>query len=801
MKTPLFNYEEKNDSLIVYADTRIEDLASDGRISVRASNVCHFHNIHVVSDILKLGNSLQDFISLKNCGRKTATELFGLINSLVCANVESVNMVNFNSKILSLFENFFDSLPVSDFSNFFKGLFPTAKDLYSVLLQQPNMTVSSAKYEDLTVTERFLYRSEMITLLVNLSDIITTDKEINDESTLILSAISNLKKEFNTDYQINYFKFILPIEAKTYLKAKFELLLENAPTRVKTLHLSQIKSVENLLPFLQLDVTNFTALFGNKKKSAIEYYLNIVVPFKEVYESVTSGKTNNKLLEIQYKFRFLKEKEIEFVSSFYQQYHYYPMFFIAERFLVNSSSREHDMICRHYGLGKYVEAQTIDEIASSYSLSRERVRQILSKPILKKIGLFNSDEWLSYFKLGNILITEKSEYYLDITSSENFDYPFKAFALFYSVVFNYVYCDKYTEYIVDSKYAEIIDSIFNKLNQLMNKNFSSDTLYSVYEIFDSQISDDDFLKSLILSDISSLLDIEVKHNKLFFPQNHIDISSEVYEYLYTCGEPKHIEEIISFLSEKYPYKTFLLSNVKFRIRENDSIQPVGKTSMLRLSHWRNIYGGSIRNLIRDILSQSKEPLHIDLITDKVTDVYDSTNKKNVQSSISSCDDFIPYVGGLWGLKEREYSSDFIIADLSRSRNTFAERFDQYKSFVSEFQRHPYLSGIDEEESLKRWQVNVLKRVLDVTDEQVEQLEQFINENSHLPVNGREVNFYKNCKEYMSFVEREFVLPSNPHPLYFWFNKHINSYQEYNDNRAKFFSNLISELNAYGFYFS
>ena len=113
---------------------------------------------------------------------------------------------------------------------------------------------------------------------------------------------------------------------------------------------------------------------------------------------------------------------------------------------------------------------------------------------------------------------------------------------------------------------------------------------------------------------------------------------------------------------------------------------------------------------------------------------------------------------------------------------------------------PYQSVIEEEDSLKRWQTNVIKRILDVSEEQLNLLKEYMKSNAYLPQNGRELRFYKTCKEYLDFVEENFELPKQPSQLFSWFNKHLSQFLQYGDNRKHFFEKLLQELNAYGFYF-
>ena len=805
MKTLLSNYEEKNNKFPIPSNTSISELQDKGIISVRTANICASYNITIVSDLKKIGSTPLDFLHLRNCGRKTALELSNIVSRISKfddskieisqnKNVEREDFQVFSEWLNNLFS---DNLTYRDI--FFKSISSVNKLVYA-LTNEINYLIENEYISEIqNASDRYFYKKSLVANLDCLKNLLEDSPHKTEDTNKVYNQISEFTDKFSNDSLSEYFLYETPAAKQSILSSKLDSLIEKAPTRVLTFHLSKFKSVAGLLPYLFLDMDIFMKMYGAKQKTPLDYYKQVIIPFKEFYETIMSDNVDNIMLHINYKFPFLNETDSTFVYKFYCVNNYFPMFYIIRAFLVNSDTRENDIFCRRMGFGKYKQTQNLEDIAAAHSLSRERVRQLLTINPLKQINLLQSEDWGQYFVFGNTYFTKESNYFTEISNKENLDFSFETFAYIYCFFFNYEYRISPYEYIVDKKYADVIQRIFDKLLGLKTEQISETKYYQLSDIFNKSILEDAYLCNLILNDFADLLDIQVENNKLVFEQNHIDIPKEIYEYLYSCGEPKHIEDIISYLSEKYPNKKFTITSVKFKLRDCKDILPVGKTSTYKLRLWRNIYSGNIRSLIRDVLKNSDVPLPLDIISDKVTDVFDTT-KKNVHSSMSSGEDFIPYAGGLWGLKGIAYPKEYREVDLSRSRNTFEERFEQYKKFVNDFLRLPYLSGIEEEESLKRWQTNVLKRILDVSEGQIKLLEDFIKSKCDLPSSGREVNFYKTCKEYLNFVEQNFELPSKSSSLYYWFNKNFKIYNEFEDKRYIYFSNLLEELNSYGFIF-
>jgi hypothetical protein len=78
-----------------------------------------------------------------------------------------------------------------------------------------------------------------------------------------------------------------------------------------------------------------------------------------------------------------------------------------------------------------------------------------------------------------------------------------------------------------------------------------------------------------------------------------------------------------------------------------------------LTEWNHVYRGTIRQLVADVLSEAKRPVHIDKIMKKVLKVYPETNKRNVVTSINNDEArFICFGDGLYGLMEKTYSKKY-----------------------------------------------------------------------------------------------------------------------------------------------
>lgn len=803
----------------IHSLTSITELLELNLISVRAFNVCNSKDVslYTAGDIKRFVDEGGNFLTLKRCGLKSATELLNIAKIITSENLTpkverpiisyeiedrfSALEVELRQIFIDEYELFVNNPNKNDeIIAVFRTLFPKPSYLFD-FQNHPCLLKNNAYISSLNLKNQYLIQKEIQSILGELRRLILQKFDTENSYGVEYIAFVDIQNEQNKLPFTDYYRYELSEDIHIFLDAKFEEFTSNSPKIVRTFQKSNIKSTYDLIPFLEYDLVQFINKFG-KKKSCIVFYKQILIPFRKLLHKIVKnpGKDESIRLRICYKYPFLLDEAFDFVLEYFKEHNYFPLFYILCEYLKNSDKRECQIFNMRFGINKCMP-MTIEEIATKFGLTYERVRQILTKSILEQVPINNDDNWVHYSNKDIILFSPASEYFKKIVIDEQLHITFEAFSRLYCSAFLFLYTHKNGyEYTVSSEYAEIVAVACDVLYKLQKNDYSEDTYISYSTIFNEKKFQSSEISNLILNDVAKLLEIPVVNGAFFFEQNHIDVDKEVYNLLYHKGEPMHIDVIQKYLQDKYPNHKFILSSLKAKIRGNTKILPVGKTSMYKLSHWRNVYSGSIRDLVREIMSARELPIDIDELTDKVTDVFE-TNKKNIHSSITGCKDFIPFGSGLYGLRGKDYPPEYVEVDLSRLRASFDERFEQYKSFVEQYQHIPYASGEDEEESLKRWQVNVYKRILEVTDEQVEKLKTFIDANKHLPCNGIEYNFYRNCRDYIDYVKANYELPNrtNAVTLYNWFYKQKSIANDYDDNRARFFKELLSELRSYGFY--
>lgn len=798
-------------------NTTIQELLELKIISVRAFNVCRSKDasLNTAGDIKKFVDSGNSFLNLKNCGRKSATELLFVAANITLDEPKYIenNLPNniiedrFSALDSELRQIFIDEyeLFVNDPSkedriiSIFRNLFPKPSYLYD-FQNNPRLLQNNGIIASLDSKYQYLIRKGIQSTISEIGRQISKKFGIDNSCGLDYVAFVDTQKEQCKPSFIDFYCYELSDDIHNFLDAKLKESIFKSSGIVKSFHKAYFKSTLDLIPFLECTIEEFVRKFG-KKKGTIHYYHQILAPFRDLVHKIIDNPDKDKSIKLRvyYKFPFIDDMALDLILRYYSEYQSFPLFFILLEYLRNSDKREHQIFCMRFGLNDG-EPKSLEEIALEFNLSRERIRQILTKPILEQTPLSKIDDWKQYFNEDILFFSSESEYFKTIIRTEKLQLHFEAFAQLYCSFFSYKYFDEYgCQFIVSSRYAKPIKKAFATLSKLQENNFSEDTYITYSAIFPDVLFKNPLVYNLILTEVAKCLEIKVVNEAFLFEQNFIDVEKEVYDFLYQKGEPIHIDLIQKYLQDKYPDKHFALPSLKAKICCNQNIVPVGKTSLYKLKIWRNIFSGNIRDLIREIMNNRDLPIDLDELTDKVTDVFE-TNKKNIHSSISGCDDFIPFGNGVYGLRGKIYPPEYVEVDLSRLRASFDERFIQYKSFVEQYQHIPYASGEDEEESLKRWQFNVYKKVLDVTDEQVELLKSFINANKHLPCNGIEYNFYRTCHEYLDYVKENFELPTrtNATSLYNWFYKQKSLASDYEDNRKRFFEELISELRSYGF---
>ena len=127
--------------------------------------------------------------------------------------------------------------------------------------------------------------------------------------------------------------------------------------------------------------------------------------------------------------------------------------------------------------------------------------------------------------------------------------------------------------------------------------------------------------------------------------------------------------------------------------------------------------------------------------------------------------------------------------------TFDEWLHAFKTFVIENKRFPY-AGNGYEGFLYRWHFRGAQ-FTNLSSDEILKLDALDRELALYPQNATEYNFLQNCNLYKKFVEsnKRMLTKNDDIELFNWFYKTSRNYGNYDDNRNKYFSQLLQALSA------
>jgi len=83
-----------------------------------------------------------------------------------------------------------------------------------------------------------------------------------------------------------------------------------------------------------------------KKRVDSDFYIQVLLPFRDTYNTIIQGEIDDSYLDMAVKFPFLDKTSTDFVLQFKGTEGYYPMFFITNELLRNSQRRDYKMYCQ-----------------------------------------------------------------------------------------------------------------------------------------------------------------------------------------------------------------------------------------------------------------------------------------------------------------------------------------------------------------------------------------------------------------------------------------------------------------------
>lgn len=509
----------------------------------------------------------------------------------------------------------------------------------------------------------------------------------------------------------------------------------------------------------------------------------------------------------------------DFVKEYYFSTGSLPILHILETYFRSIQNRRSFAVFNEvFALFENTTPKSMASVAQSYSLSRERVRQICDKEILKIRNILEK-------KMDEI----SGEYHYVYRNKKDFDYLKNSlasktiwttdnirvfaereglalspnFILFIlSCLFNDTYSLmglnplavkqdyelwKYT-YLVNKKYIESFD--FEKMLMIVDdyKNNSTESItQSVSELLINLFSEawHDYNFTLVedIEQIASLLLVEEKgivpdvlFNFTIEGQREESVGDVIYKILKDNGKPIEVEKLFNLYNQEYPNRYKNVNSIRHIINEDSRICFLGTESLVALFEWKHVHIGSIRDLIVSFLNEFDEPQHISLIVEHIMSIRNST-ENSIRSSMSSGKQFCQFPGGYYGLKDKDYPESYSLSEFEQNSRKKLLLFEQ---FIQVNNRFPLSSSQDiEEQSLSRWWGKVLrtKNRTDFLSNEVMRIEQ---EYQMLPRTKSDYAWFERLEEYKLFVLEKRRKPGTytEHEIELsrWFNKSFRDVQ-------------------------
>lgn len=292
-------------------------------------------------------------------------------------------------------------------------------------------------------------------------------------------------------------------------------------------------------------------------------------------------------LVIRTKYPFLEDEDAKDIIHFYEECGHLPFFKLTYLYFIKSDDRQDAIYDRANGITKSPQALT--KIASEFSLSRERIRQIvahyLPSPELYAITTLLDNQFYPFLNMDFI---DPAEVYPIISDAEFVhpnEFSEEAFVgmLSLSKGLKPLICGDKT-LIINTTFDsfDFRASIKDMANTILSKTTKDVTLpisifinsYILSNTFDYQK-----IENIIAYIVRYMFGIEIDQNKnILLKQNAIDVEDEFCKILDSIGTPLSFDELCTRLIDLHPTISYAPGTLKSFLFNSDRISAIGKTS-------------------------------------------------------------------------------------------------------------------------------------------------------------------------------------------------------------------------------
>ena len=443
----------------------------------------------------------------------------------------------------------------------------------------------------------------------------------------------------------------------------------------------------------------------------------------------------------------LNPNEIVQIWNNYNSQNGLPIFKTIDTLTLNGhlfKEKEQDIFKRGFKFWTDTEPETLEDIAASIGLTRERTRQIRKKLLDEIDSVFTFLRGLEFDALNLYGIDVDSENIVidenlidEIQQKESVKYNSIFVTKILSLLLNKTHClvgnlescafnsakpkgiayRWNSIYLISKKIGNILDieslaiDIDRRLSNRIDEDYSFHFETYLVSFLKEGFESDSFLVTQIAEHIifnEFEITIDTFDQITFRRNTKKQVIEYVYDILKEKNEPLDIYRIYDILISKHPNVTKSAEALRGSCQRDPKLIYFGRSSTYGLREWeqnKTVKGGTMHDIAEEFLIQFETPKHIDEIKKYVSQYRPSVTSKNLLYNLKSAENrrFLFFKNYHIGLIGKEYNDEFIRNNNTKIvRRTWEENFELLSEFAYDNNRLPFSSGNEEEQKLYRF---------------------------------------------------------------------------------------------------
>ena len=389
-------------SQISYNDIKIRDIGS-----VRLTNALASIGIHTLDALLRFikDNGVEFLLRVRNFGKNSLCEIYQILESFHISeeNIDSILNGDYvdsqiDTEILPVDDDetvYIPNIPLVNLGDNCDGI----KELAS---QNINSTVDLFEYcNNHNFTD--LYRTNAFSkdITHKIISLLALMQDRSRWSELQNMIVGTWDKRLALSPVARPIKGLFANIEEEHLDETIELIQQHYFTSVESLSVRAQNVIKSEIPYfgdaiiISLLYSERYKYFRNCGRQTWEEIKLFAIKFCNEIRTITSAPFDElRLLIALNKISYAQGRGDLFISKFYRDNGYLPMFYILASYLVNSDNRAEKLYRAAYGI--LCSPLHMRDIAKQYGLTYERVRQIIASAKVEYKNLILLTNWQSY---------------------------------------------------------------------------------------------------------------------------------------------------------------------------------------------------------------------------------------------------------------------------------------------------------------------------------------------------------------------------------------------------------------------